>query len=340
MVNENYGAVIVGCGSIGRRHARVLRSLGVRRIGLCDTAMAQLERAAAELPGAETFASLDAALADGFVAAFVCTPPDLHVAQARRAVAAGLDVFIEKPLAVDLAGVSELEAEAAARGRRVMVGFCFRYHEGLRRVKSLIAGGRIGRLLGIRAAIGEDLSIARPGVDYRTLYVTAANVGVTLDLLHEPDFVRWIAASPVDSVCAMTGKRSDLEMLGDDTADMLIRFESGVVANVHLDFFQRRRRRESEYLGTDGTVVLDMTSWDRSVIRSYRVGEADWTVETLAMERDDMFRAMDGEFLRGIATREPPGNSLSEGVESMKIALAARRSSSLGRHVPVAEIMP
>lgn len=338
MVDGNHAAVVVGCGSIGRRHARVLRSLGVRRIGLCDTATVPLERAAAEVPGAETFTSLDAALADGFAAAFVCTPPGLHVAQARQAVGAGLDVFVEKPLAVDLRGVAELEAEAAARGRRVMVGFCFRYHEGLRRVKSLIAGGRIGRLVGIRAAIGEDLSIARPGVDYRTLYVTAADVGVTLDLLHEPDFVRWIAASPVDSVCAMTGKRSDLEMLGDDTADMLIRFESGVVGNVHLDFFQRRRRRESEYLGTDGTVVLDMTSWDRSVIRSYRVGEADWTVETLAMERDDMFRAMDGEFLRGIATREPPANSLREGVASMKIALAARRSSSLGRRVPVAEV--
>jgi predicted dehydrogenase len=338
MVSRGTAALVVGCGSIGRRHARVLRQLGVPRIGLCDPVPAQLERAAGEVPEAETFASLDEALPGGFAAAFVCTPPRLHVAQARQAVGAGLDVFVEKPLAVDLRGVAELEAEAAARGRRIMVGFCFRYHEGLRRVKGMIESGRIGRLVGIRAGIGEDLSIARPGVDYRTLYVTAADVGVTLDLLHEPDFVRWIAASPVDSVCAMTGTRSDLEMLGDDTADMLIRFESGVVANVHLDFFQRRRRRESEYLGTQGTVVLDMTSWERSLISSYRVGEADWTVETLAMERDDMFRAMDGEFLRGIATREPPANGLHEGVASLQIALAARRSSSLERHVKVAEI--
>jgi predicted dehydrogenase len=340
MVGRDVAALVVGCGSIGRRHARVLRQLGVGRIGLCDPAPEPRERAAAEVPGAETFASLDEALGDGFAAAFVCTPPGLHVAQARQAVGAGLDVFVEKPLAVDLRGVAELESEAAAGARRVMVGFCFRYHEGLRRVKRMIEDGRIGRLVGIRAGLGEDLSIARPGVDYRTLYVTAADVGVTLDLLHEPDFVRWIAASPVHSVCAMTGKRSDLEMLGDDTADMLIRFESGVVANVHLDFFQRRRRRESEYLGTEGTVVLDMTSWERSVISSCRAGDVDWTVETLAMERDDMFREMDGEFLRGIATRERPANSLQEGVASLKIALAARRSSSLGQHTPVAEIGP
>jgi predicted dehydrogenase len=337
MVATDARVLVVGCGSIGRRHARVLRGLGVARIALCDAQPEAVERARAEIGNAEVWGSLEAALRHGYDACFLCTPPALHVSMAREALRYGADVFMEKPLSTSLDGVRELDAEARAAGRLLMVGYCFRYHEGLRLVRSMIAEGRIGRLIGVRASLGEDLSRARPGVDYRTLYVTAENVGVTLDLIHEPDFVRWIVRSAPQSVCAVTGKRSDLDMRGDDMADMLVTFRNGVVANVHLDFFQVTRRRSSEYLGTEGTITIEMTEWEKAVVSSTRIGESGWRTTVLPMERDDMFRAMDAEFLSCVAERKQPRNDLREGVESLRIALAARESSRTGRSVAITE---
>ena len=338
MVATGIRVLVVGCGSIGRRHARVLRQLGVANLALCDAEPQAVERARGEIGGAPGYRSLEEALDDRFDACFLCTPPALHVPMARLAARRGADMFVEKPLSTGLAGIDALEEEVRVSNRIAMVGYCFRYHEGLRRVRSMIGAGRIGRLVGVRAAVGDDLSCARPGADYRTLYVTAEDVGVTLDMIHEPDFVRWIVGSPPKTVCAVTGKRSDLEMLGDDMADMLVTFESGVVANIHLDFFQVRRRRSSEYLGTEGTITLDMAEWEQAVVSSTRAGEDGWSTEVLLMERDDMFRAMDEEFLRCVADRTPPRNSLREGADSLRMALAARISSRSGRAVSMKEV--
>src|SRR5580765_6289181 len=92
-------AAVVGCGSIGRRHLRNLRCLGVRRVIAVDTDGQRLATAAGELGGVlTTCSSVDEALAQGARAIIVAVPPYLHVGFARAAVAAGADVFVEKPL--------------------------------------------------------------------------------------------------------------------------------------------------------------------------------------------------------------------------------------------------
>jgi len=325
--------LIVGCGSIGMRHARIMKRLGVARLALADPFSSRLEEAARELEASAVFRSYEEALQQGFDAVVLCTPPHLHVRQAMMAIQAGCDVLTEKPLSVNLEGIEELEQAANASAKIVMVGLCFRYHAGLLRVKQLIEQGAIGRLVSIRASIGEDLSAARPNVNYRKLYVTSSDVGVTLDLCHEPDFVAWMAGQPIESVTATTGKYSDLEMEGDDVAEILIRFKDRLAASVHMDFVQKFRRRTSEYIGTEGTILLDMADWNRATIACYRTSEQSWSEEVLRMERDDMFMAMDKDFLECISNRETPALDIRQGMISLQIALAARQSSRSGQAV-------
>jgi predicted dehydrogenase len=112
--------VVVGCGSIGVRHVRNLRTLGVASVLAVDPAPER--RAAAEEAGAVIVPDLETALATRPDAAVICTPPHAHVAPAEAAVRAGLDVFVEKPLAATLAGVDGLLRAAAERGRVICVG--------------------------------------------------------------------------------------------------------------------------------------------------------------------------------------------------------------------------
>jgi predicted dehydrogenase len=141
---------IVGCGSIGRRHAGNLRSAGVQRLYVVDADRAAAARLAADA-GAEACASLDEALSRGAASAFVCTPTNMHVEHAMRAVAADAHVFVEKPLSYSADEVAQLVALAEDRHVVTMVGCNMRFHPGPRAVKDLL----------IRSAIGQVVAVQR-----------------------------------------------------------------------------------------------------------------------------------------------------------------------------------
>lgn len=160
--------LVAGCGSIGRRHARVLAGLGVNDLSACDPVLAQRQALAAETPSARLYDSLAAGLAQHPHAVFVCTPTKLHVSMALEALQAGAHVFCEKPLCETPQEAAVLEDLVRETGLQVMVGLCFRYHEGLLRAKGYLDDGRIGRLVSVRALMGEHLPDVRP--DYRNLF--------------------------------------------------------------------------------------------------------------------------------------------------------------------------
>lgn len=325
--------LVVGCGSIGRRHARILREIGVTRLAVCDPDETRRRAVQMEQHIDEGYADLGEALGRGFAAAWICTPPALHIPQARQALEAGCDVFCEKPLSDSLDGIDALAELVERRDRRFMVGLCFRYHQGLQRVKQAIESGQIGRLIAVRALMAEYLPDCRPGVDYRTLYIAQPGGGVTLDYIHEIDLAQWIVGQPVESVYAVSGQYSDLEMRAADTSEIVMRFRHRAVAEVHLNVFQRVRQRRSEFMGTEGMISIDFADWNRCTIRTYRATEGTWRSEELTTDRDDMFRAENREFLQHVSARTYPQLDVREGTVPLRIALAAIESSAQGRPV-------
>ena len=110
--------LIAGCGSIGKRHARVLRSLEVADVRGCDPSSAQRQSLSAESPGVRMYDSYDAGLRDRPDTVLLCTPPEMHVPMACQAIVAGCHVLTEKPLSDTLDGIDELERLAIAGARR------------------------------------------------------------------------------------------------------------------------------------------------------------------------------------------------------------------------------
>jgi predicted dehydrogenase len=316
---RDVSVLIVGCGSIGKRHARVLHDLGVRDIRAFDPVPEQREALAAEVPLTKAYQAYEAGLQDRPVAVFVCTPPHLHIPMALHAVRAGCHVFCEKPLSHTLAGVEELSAAAAMHDRKVMVGLCFRYHEGLVRARRYLEAGRIGRLVSLRALMGEHLPEVRP--DYRNLF--SAQYSGAFDLMHEIDLAIWYANQPVESVYAVSGTYSDIGIRAPDVAEILIRFADRCVASVHLDLFQRPRRRQTELIGTEGVIIVEFARWDRCELSVYPAAKQSWETEQIATDRDDMFRAEDREFLQAIADHLPISCTIEEARKSLEVVVAA-----------------
>ena len=312
--------LIVGCGSIGKRHARVLTQLGVRDLRVCDPVAAQCETLRAEVGAAKVYDSLQAGLRDQPACVFICTPPWLHVPQAMQAIRAGAHVFSEKPLSDSLAGVDALIALAENARRQVMVGLCFRYHDGLAKAKQFVAQDRIGRVVAVRALVGEHLPDVRP--DYRTLF-SAQKTGA-FDLMHDIDLALWFADQSVTQVHSVFGSFSDIGIAAPDIVEILIAFADRCVATVHLDFFQRPRRRQIEIIGTRGVVLVEFARWEQCTVSLFEVARGEWVHETLATARDDMFRAEDREFLRAVASGAPVTSTVAEARKSLEVVLAAQ----------------
>ncbi len=314
-------ALVVGCGSIGKRHSRVLRQIGVKTLYACDPVPAQVEAAAKDARFDRVAGTFLEGLALRPDVVFLCTPPAFHVPQATQAIEAGCAVFTEKPLSVSLEGVSELEALVSRTGRTCMVGLCFRFHQGLLKARRLLQQGRIGRLVSVRALMGEHLPDVRP--DYRDLYLAKYNGA--FELMHDIDLAIWYADQRVRRVHAIHGNYSDIGIAAPDLVEILLEFDNRCTANVHLDFFEQPRRRQIELMGARGTIIVEFASWTECTVSVFDRAGGRWESEVLKTDRDDMFRDEDTEFLQAAAAGRPAGCSVAQGRKSLEVVLEAQR---------------
>jgi predicted dehydrogenase len=311
--------LIVGCGSIGRRHGRVLSSLGMKTIDICDPSSDQRSAMRSEVAVRREYADFSLALAAKPFAVFLCTPSSLHIPQAVQALRSGAHVLCEKPLSDSLAGIDELEKAIQDSGRRFMVAFCFRYHEGLSLAKSLVDEGRIGRLVSARFRMSENLAEVRP--DYKTLFTLKE--GGVFDLTHEIDLAFWFCGTELTHVHTMHAVASDLGFTAPDIASVSMEFEDRKIAQIYLDFFSVPRTRLTELMGTEGTITVEFASWDSCTVSVYEKAKKAWERIILPTERDAMFRREDEHFLSASLANTEVDIPFSEGLKSLKI-LAGR----------------
>ena len=125
-------------------------------------------------------------------------------------------------------------------------------------MKALLDDKRVGKVLAVRAEFGSYLPEWRPGRDYRENYAVRAALGggILLDAVHELDYLGWLFGDVADVLCT-AGHVSELAGDTEDLAEVTLRFESGVLAQVHLDYLQRAYRRNLQVIGDAGTIVWD-----------------------------------------------------------------------------------
>jgi predicted dehydrogenase len=325
-------ALIVGLGSIGRRHARNWAALGLGPVAVCrQTGTSQPEPLGIN---AQEFSNLDHAFAERPDVVIVTNPTSLHVQTACQAVQAGAHVFVEKPIGHALDGVADLLNEAKDRQKTIMVGYNLRFHPGLARLRELLQQGAVGRPVSARAEAAEYLPDWHPWEDYRASYSGRADLGggALLTFSHELDSLCWVLGAPA-RVAAMATHASSLEIDTEDTADLVLQFPDGPLATVHVDYLRRPPSRSLEIVGEEG--VLRWEYAENRVLR-YAPDTRQWRVEEgdRRFQRNDMYLAELEHFARCVRGEvERPLIDGAQGAAVLAIALAAKRSSADGRAV-------
>ena len=310
--------LIAGLGSIGRRHFRNLRALGENDIFLYRTHHATLPDD--ELAGVPVDTDLRAALAHKPDAVIISNPTALHLDVAIPAAEAGCHLFLEKPISHSLEGVDKLRDAATRTGARILVGFQFRFHPGLRTVKDLLARGEVGTPVSVRAHWGEYLPNWHPWEDYRAGYAARPDLGggVVLTLCHPLDYLRMLLgeAEVVWSLISSQG----LGLPVEDTAEIGLKFANGAVGSVHLDYVQRPPKHTLEIVGTDGSLVWDNLD---GAVKVFRASHPAW--ETMSppagFERNVMFLEQMRHFLAVVRGDENPVCTLEDGEKVLEACL-------------------
>ena len=256
--------LIAGLGSIGRRHFRNLLELGERDIVLYRSNRSTLS--SDELTGFPVETNLETALAQRPDAVIISNPTALHFDVAIPAAEAGCAILLEKPISDDLAHLDDLRAALQAHlPNRLLVGFQFRFHPTLQQAAVLLAEGAIGSPQAVRVQWGEYLPNWHPWEDYRQGYAARADLGggVVLTLSHPFDYLRWLLGE-VGALWSFAAS-SGLELPVEDNAEIGLRFTSGAVGSVHLDYLQQPPTHTLEIIGSAGTLRWDNADGGLSV---------------------------------------------------------------------------
>lgn len=321
--------LIAGFGSIGRRHLRNLRSLGMEDIILLRSHHSTLPDD--EITGLPVETTIEAALAHRPDAVIVANPTALHLDVAIPAAEAGCAILMEKPVSHTMERLGELK-EAVQRGRaRVLVGFQFRFHPTLRRAAGLLASGVLGSPLAARAHWGEYLPAWHPWEDYRQGYAARPDLGggVILTLSHPFDYLRMLLGE-VSALWAMTPSGGGLQLAVEDTAEIGLAFQCGAVGSVHLDYLQQPPTHTLEVVCSAGTL-----RWNNAdgLLSVFRGGGQEWETEAPpdGFERNWLFLEEMRNLIALVRGEAAPACTLEDGIRALEIAVLARQSASDGQ---------
>ncbi|AJZ76165.1 hypothetical protein SU86_007065 [Candidatus Nitrosotenuis cloacae] len=320
--------LVVGYGSIGKRHVNNLMKLKNVEILVCsknkDTD--QLKK-----NGIQVYDSLAKCLDEKPDIGFVCNVTSLHVKTAIKLAQSGCHLFIEKPLSNSLADINRLITLIRKKKLITMVGCNLRFHKCIQGIKKEIQNNEIGRIISVRVESGSYLPNWHPWEDYRTSYASLKKLGggVVLTCIHEIDYLCWFFGN-VDQVFSFTGKFSDLEISVEDLSAILLKFKKNIIAEVHLDYFQQPDFRSCKVIGTKGTIYWDS---ETNEVHLYDTDKRKWIrkIKLKNYERNEMYIQELSYFINCVRNKKTTMNTVNDALKTLQVAFATKKSSSLNK---------
>lgn len=329
MNKENSKKVLIaGFGSIGRRHYQNLKLSGLSDFAFYRTDKSTLDDS--QIEGYPVFHDLKKALEYDPDLVVVSNPTAFHLDVAIPAAYQGADILLEKPISDSLARIIDLRQAVEESGSKVLVGFQFRFHPGLKLIHNWLNEDLLGEILFVRAHWGEYLPDWHPWEDYRESYSAKQNLGggVVLTLSHPIDYLMWIFGE-IKSLSAAAGEKNILGLEVEELVNINLRFESGLLADVHLNYLEQPPRHTLEILGSLGQV-----SWDyqTGVLKRYLNQQKEWELYPLpeGFTRNDLFLSEIDHFLRVSKNEEAPVCSLEDGVMVQKVLMEIKQQITVG----------
>jgi len=279
-----------------------------------------------------TYTELGALLADPAVdAVYISTTNELHKTQALAAAAAGKHVLCEKPLALTLADAREMVAACKQAGVVMGTNHHLRNAATHRKIRALIESGAIGKPLFARVFHAVYLP---PHLQGWRLSTPGAGGGVILDItVHDADTLRFVlGAEPVEAA-ALAQQAGMASSALEDGVMAVLRFDNGVLAQLHDAFTVKHAGTGLEVHGTDGSILA------RNVMTQKATGEvtlrnADGESQ-IPIEHENLYVRAVRAFAAAMSGNGAPSATGEDGVRSLATALAVLESSRTGQCTPV-----
>ena len=321
--------LIAGTGSIGQRHIRNLQALRPDTSFVLLRANAREDQLSREL-SATVVSAFEDALVHHPDAFLLATPSALHAELLIPAIVAGLPMYVEKPVVTCQNEVNAVRQAMVEQhySATTMVGCNLRFLPSLRKMRSLVQEGAIGRIVRGLFEAGQWLPDWRPSQDYRQSYSAdpKRGGGVVFDLIHELDAARWLVGE-INNVKAITASVSALDIASEVVAGAVMCSDRGAVINLGLDYIARRPIRRYQLVGDEGTLTWELptqtlvmdTSDERQVIHC---GDKGFDVTAT-------YQTAMAEFITALESGFLTSQSLEEGLKSSELAIHMKEQACL-----------
>lgn len=323
--------LIVGLGSIGKRHVRIVRELfpkiniTVLRHNQCDENNTGVD---------SCVTTIEDAIDRKPQVAIIANPATMHLEVAMQLAKNNIHLLIEKPIAISSQGVQELINLCEQKQLVLMTAYNLRFMPSLMELQKQLQKNKIGRIFSIKSEVGQNLPSWRPDKDYRKSVSAQKKLGggVLRELSHEIDYISWLFG-PIEWVKSHFSKVSNLEVDVEDNANIILGFggelDKEFSATLNMDFIRQDITRMCTVIGDLGTL-----RWNGvlGTLHLYTEETHKWKLLFSSLtERDYTYKE---EFKHFISSIESKKTTLISGTDGLNVILAIEaihRSNSTGK---------
>jgi len=330
------GIGLIGAGSITRSHARGYNAIREQAtvVAVADAVLEIARARADELGGADAMTDYNELLGRDDVAAVdICLPHHLHADAIVAAANAGKHILCEKPLCLTIAEADAVRAAVSENGVTLMCSHNQLFMPAVAKTRELLADGVLGDVYELRTT---DSFLSRAtgseGMGWRA-HLDTAGGGELIDTGYHPTYLLLNLAGAVPThVMAMLSKHRLAFMEGEDSAQVLVRFESGAVGTIVTSwaYVPAPGTERFSIVGSKGSLSSDGSTIHYALHDGANV--------TIALPETDNMSANIADFIACVRDGKRPVNTEREGIDVLKVILAAYESAKDGKLVALADL--
>ena len=257
-MNKKEHLLVVGTGSIAKRHVRNLKLLFPEAC-VCCAAPRKESLSLDNVKADRLFQEITDAVSLKPKFAIVASPAPLHLNHASLLLKKDIPVLIEKPLCADFHEYTKYKSILMEKISILRVGYCMRYHPLIIKTKDLIQNKTLGKLSSSLIDVGQYLPDWREGINYKNTVSANKSLGggVLLELSHELDYLHWFFGEFTNVSCNILNTGL-LDIDVEDSIDAILSRSDNFTVNLHLDFLQRKPTRSIKLIGEKGVLICDL----------------------------------------------------------------------------------
>ncbi|TET90970.1 MAG: Gfo/Idh/MocA family oxidoreductase [Methanomassiliicoccales archaeon] len=312
---------VIGVGSMGRNHARVLSEIS-NLVGIADPDKKAGESVSSKM-GTQYFKDYQDLLKEDIQAVSIAAPTNVHFEIAKDVMSKGVHPLVEKPMCLSLEDSEKMVKLAKDAGLTLAIGHIERHNPVVAFAKKALAGG----------AYGEAIALSARRVS--SFPARIKDVGVIMDLgIHDVDVMRYLLGSEVESVFTQ-GKKMKHDVF-EDHANILLDFKNGTTGFVEINWLTPMKVRKLSLTCSKNFVELDYVK-QSLVISSSSLMEYDpfnlyqvpleYDIRKVSLQKEEPLKNELSDFLNAITRKKDPLVTGEDALMTMRAIMAAIESS-------------